>query len=516
MASAKDVRDIMQLGPAPTVGPSMSMAPSAKRSGPPGPPQKRPDGITRELYALIGDNAPTLALAQPVKPKFKERIRRDKPSAKWQLVGFTNPSRGAGQPTGGEEEEKEQEARKKLVLKHWVKELPAKFVDGAPDHKFAKFNTTSQPFEYTDQEYETWLKVDDWSKQETDHLFELAHRYDLRFIVMADRWELPTDRGVDALKNRYYTICRTLAANRPGPEPADAAEKEKLDRARQESVAQFHFDMNRELERKAYLRSLLERTPAEIAEEDFLYVESRRIEQNYHRIAAERAELLHLLAGRDGVGVSNSGVQLGVGGGAKGVAGVGGMGQNGIDKKRKGPGWEVGGPGIGLPEGWAGEGSKRKQTAAEDAAMCIERHPAPSVSAPKSNMWPSIAVRSSRLAPIKSALAQKVTAALTELGHTTALIMPTKTNLAKLDDLQASLAQMIELKKAVDRVQGEIRLVRKKRAGLLGEEDPLIKGEDDDGTPAPSGAAALAAANRNKRSASVASSTVSNKRARRD
>ncbi|GAA5887582.1 hypothetical protein JCM6882_001457 [Rhodosporidiobolus microsporus] len=512
MASARDVRDIMQLGPGPSAGPSMSVAPS-KRSGPPGPPQKRPDGITRELYALIGDNAPTLALAQPVKPKFKERIRRDKPTAHWQQVGFTNPSRGSGMPA--EAGDAEQQARRKLVLKHWVKELPANFVDGAPDHKFAKFNTTSQPFEYTDQEYETWLKVDDWSKDETDHLFELAHRYDLRFIVMADRWELPTERGVDALKNRYYTVCRTLAASRPGPEPADAAEKEKLDRARQESVAQFHFDMNRELERKAYLRSLLERTPAQVAEEDFLYVESRRIEQNYHKIAAERAELLHLLAGRDGVGVANTGVQLGVGGGAKGVAGAGVP--NGFEKKRKGPGWEVGGPGIGLPEGWAGEGSKRKQTAAEDAAMCIERHPAPSVSAPKSNMWPSIALRSSRLAPIKSALAQKVTAALTELGHSTTLIMPTKTNLAKLDDLQASLGQMIELKKAVDRVQSEIRLVRKKRAGLLGEEDPTIKGEEgEDGTPGPQGAAALAAANRNKRSASVASSTVSNKRARRD
>ncbi|GAA5850157.1 hypothetical protein JCM8547_001025 [Rhodosporidiobolus lusitaniae] len=512
MASARDVRDIMQLGPGPSAGPSMSLQPTKRSSGPPGPPQKRPDGITRELYALIGNNAPTLALAQPVKPKFKERIRRDKPAARWQWVGFTNPSRGAGMPQEVGRGVEGEHARRKLVLKHWVKDLPTNFVDGAPDHKFAKFNTSSQPFEYTDEEYELWLKADDWSKAETDHLFELAHRYDLRFIVMADRWELPSERGVDALKNRYYSICRTLAANRPGPEPADAAEKEKLDKARQESVAQFHFDLNRELERKAYLRSLLERTPAQVAEEDFLYVESRRIEQNYHKIAAERAELLHLLAGRVGVGVSPGGVQLGVGGGAKGAAGGAGV----LDpKKRKGPGWEFGGPGIGLPEGWAGEGSKRKATAAEDAALCIERHPAPSISAPKSNMWPSIAVRSSRLQPPKSGIAQKVAAALTELGHSTTLIMPTKTNLSKLDELQASLAQLIEVKKAVDRVQGEIRLVRRKRAQLLGEEETVIKGEEDEGgTPGIS--AAQAAANRNKRSASVASSTVSNKRARRD
>lgn len=96
-------------------------------------------------------------------------------------------------------------------------------------------------------------------------------------------------------------------------------------------------------------------------------------------------------------------------------------------------------------------------------------------------MWPSVAVRSSRLAPVKSGIAQKVAAALTETGLSTHLIMPTKTNIAKLDDLQAALSQMIELKKAVDRIQGEIRLVRKKKMQLLGQEEPVIKGEDDDG-----------------------------------
>lgn len=62
----------------------------------------------------------------------------------------------------------------------------------------------------------------------------------------------------------------------------------------------------------------------------------------------------------------------------------------------------------------------------------------------------------------------------------TSLIMPTKGNIAKLDDLQAALSQMVELKKAIDRIQGEIRLHRKKRAQLLGEEEPVIKGEDED------------------------------------
>lgn len=125
--------------------------------------------------------------------------------------------------------------------------------------------------------------------------------------------------------------------------------------------------------------------------------------------------------------------------------------------------------------------------------MCVERHPAPSAVAPKASMWPSVAVRSSRLAPVKSGIAQKVAVALTETGLSTHLIMPTKTNIAKLDELQAALSQMIELKKAVDRIQGEIRLVRKKKMQLLGIEEPVIKGEDDDGDKAANRVSSLAA-----------------------
>ena len=119
-----------------------------------------------------------------------------------------------------------------------------------------------------------------------------------------------------------------------------------------------------------------------------------------------------------------------------------------------------------------------------DAALGVERHPAPTVAAPKASMWPSIAVRSSRLAPVKSGIAAKVSLALAETGISTQLVMPTKANLAKLDDLHSALGQMVELKKAVDRIQGEIRLVKKRRAALRGEsEDPAtsIKAEDDDG-----------------------------------
>lgn len=156
--TSRDVRDIMQLGPAPTASSSslLQPAPSSRRGGgPPGPPAKRLDGITRELYALIGDNQPALALAQPVKPKFKERTKAVRRPAHWSRIGFTNPARAAALSGDADAET---QARRKLVLRHWVKDLTSTLVDGAPDNKFAKFNTSSQPYSYNDAEYDAWLK----------------------------------------------------------------------------------------------------------------------------------------------------------------------------------------------------------------------------------------------------------------------------------------------------------------------------------------------------------------------
>jgi hypothetical protein len=100
-------------------------APSSRRGGgPPGPPAKRLDGITRELYALIGDNACVSASASP-----------DKAAA---LAGFVKPMRL-------------QWAGLRTAL---VKDLTSTLVDGAPDNKFAKFNTSSQPYSYNDAEYD--------------------------------------------------------------------------------------------------------------------------------------------------------------------------------------------------------------------------------------------------------------------------------------------------------------------------------------------------------------------------
>ncbi|KAL7603183.1 hypothetical protein Lser_V15G16737 [Lactuca serriola] len=47
-----------------------------------------------------------------------------------------------------------------------------------------------------------------WTKEETDELFDLCERFDLRFSVIADRFS--SSRTMEELKNRYYSVSRTI------------------------------------------------------------------------------------------------------------------------------------------------------------------------------------------------------------------------------------------------------------------------------------------------------------------
>ena len=43
--------------------------------------------------------------------------------------------------------------------------------------------------QYSREEYEAFLRSDDWSFEETNYLLQLCELYDLRFFVIADRYE---------------------------------------------------------------------------------------------------------------------------------------------------------------------------------------------------------------------------------------------------------------------------------------------------------------------------------------
>ncbi len=75
--TSSDVRSILNL---PQAGPSPAAQPRRSLH-----PVKRPEGISRELYALIGDNAPSLAEAQAsvAAVKYRDRPKFKTKKVKW-------------------------------------------------------------------------------------------------------------------------------------------------------------------------------------------------------------------------------------------------------------------------------------------------------------------------------------------------------------------------------------------------------------------------------------------------
>ena len=156
-ASGADIRDILSLP-----GPSSTPAAAASRKL---PKAQKPEGISRELYSLIGDHAPSLAAVQRAKPKLKQKPDLGRGKVRW-WVGFRfsygaliervrrewrpflNGARTDGLRLGHWEKVKdEQPAGDDLETMH----LAVAYV--ITEYPFAKYNTASNVYSYTQEEY---------------------------------------------------------------------------------------------------------------------------------------------------------------------------------------------------------------------------------------------------------------------------------------------------------------------------------------------------------------------------
>ena len=153
-------------------------------------------------------------------------------------------------------------------------------------------------------EYQQLLQADGWSRPETDHLFDLCRRYDLRFFIVSDRWDrnrFPATKSVEELKERYYDVCNILnkarhavasASSTPaGPEPKVIA-----------------YDADNEKRRKEQLKRLFERTSEQVEEEQNLIAELRKIEARKKDRERKTQDLQKLITAADSGGgaASNS------------------------------------------------------------------------------------------------------------------------------------------------------------------------------------------------------------------
>jgi DNA methyltransferase 1-associated protein 1 len=98
----------------------------------------------------------------------------------------------------------------RIRLFHWVKATD----DTPSDYPFARFNKKVNVISYTPEEYEKHLQSETWTKEQTDHLFDLCNRFDLRFPVIADRFE--GDKSQEEMKERFYSVSKTIISARGG------------------------------------------------------------------------------------------------------------------------------------------------------------------------------------------------------------------------------------------------------------------------------------------------------------
>ncbi|KAM6570560.1 hypothetical protein CsatB_018545 [Cannabis sativa] len=229
-----------------------------KKSRPQKDSHRKPDGISREVYALTGG-------VPPLMPSIDLSQLRKRPPADekitWQWLPFTSSAR-----------------KDNLQLYHWVR-----VVNGAPptgDYSFAKYNKSVDIVQYTDEEYEKHLTDPAWTKEDTDQLFSLCKQFDLRFIIIADRF--PTSRTVEELKDRYYHVCRALVVAR-APSPVDVSGH---------PVVKEPYNVSQEKERKRALSMVLSQTKLQEKKDVEVLSEAKKITES--RLAAKVAEEVEL------------------------------------------------------------------------------------------------------------------------------------------------------------------------------------------------------------------------------
>lgn len=170
------------------------------------------------------------------------------------------------------------------ILHHWTREGEV-----AEEYRYAKLNKQLNIVNYTVNEYNTHLRSNQtkWSKAQTDHLFDLARRFDLRFAVMADRWDRANFgiKTVEDVKERYYEVVGILSKLKG----TDGDKKI------------FVYDAEHERKRKEQMKKLLDRTPKDIEEEQMLLNELKKIEQRKKERDRKTQDLQKLISQADQV-----------------------------------------------------------------------------------------------------------------------------------------------------------------------------------------------------------------------
>lgn len=386
-----------------------------------------------------------------------------------------------------------------------------------------KFNVKVPIPKYTDEQYNQHMKSDAWTKEETDYLIQLCRDYDLRWFVIADRWNFnpekdmkaaeeiaihddemapesttsstepkkprwPQSRSIEQLKSRYYAVAAAmLAINRPPSDmlPSEYALWEKMQK----------FDSNTEAQRKKLAEALFSRSEDEAMEERLLLAELKRIVDNEDLFLAERKDIYARLESvpshrREGDQTHSSSAHLSA------------LLQNLLAKEKRGKAIRpsetiptTGGPAAAPAEpqrtqSWE-KGSHpnqytrrntatedgdhppqkkgqaatnvRKLTQAEEAKFGVTHH---------DRLTSGVSFRHEKVIKLTQAKSQaqtlKLQSALTELQIPPRLVMPTEKVCREFERLIASVNLLLDVRKLHEKTKSEVEVLEEARRIRLG------------------------------------------------
>lgn len=348
------------------------------------------------------------------------------------------------------------------MLHHW--ERRGGDADEDLAYKFAKFNVQLDIPTYTDGEYEV-LRDDDWSREETDYLFELCRDFDLRFPIIWDRYEFPGGkaRSVEDLKSRYYAVCRNLMELRT-PLNQMSTEESLL-------FNLLNFDKEREVSRKEMAERQFQRTPEQCKEEEMLLAELKRIVMSQERMADERRDLFQRLNYPPTQGNQSISSYTG----SQGLAHLRDLMIQSSDKSKKRKSIAAAQTPAETPQSAGGHGSSaananananaaqrdnQQNKKAQGRRLSEEDELLYGVSTHE-KLSSGLKLRSTMVsATVKGASAQKVQQTFTQLGIASRLNMPTANTVKRYEELQSQIGVLLDARKMLDRIENEARVLR--------------------------------------------------------
>jgi len=363
-----------------------------------------------------------------------------------------------------------------------------------PDSYWAKYNVKVERPQYTDEQYETHLKSEDWSREETDYLVGLAYEFDLRWIIIADRYEYqqkeaPQEsedsmavtiqakpRTQEDMKARYYDVAaKAMVLHNPlsTMSSSEFDTHEKMTK----------YDPLRETQRKKYAEQLMQRTEEEKYEEEMLLKELSRIVSNQEKLFNERKALHDRLDTATSTSRENFSTTM-----YQSSQGLTQLMQTLLTqnknkelekKEKRRSAIEAGDVAGGLERGHrhsisgadkrsstAGDSARRQLNAREEAKW--------GVSHPNERLTGGIQFRHERVTKAGQAKSgvqtSRIGAALTELKVAPRLFMPTAKVVTEYEALIEKIKILLEVRKVSEKTEAEIKVWRQQREQLEAKE----------------------------------------------